>query len=213
MIKRKKVRKRAILAVLFCVAVLLFAVGFLWIWKSRTREPVISWKLESPVWYNEQLKRKIEEMAEEDLHCVLWRKRKNAVIENTDFQRTVQVDAYGIAGDSSILFPGGNVLPAGETGYCLLGTDTAYELFGSVEVTGRTVQIGDAVYQVAGVEFQKKEFCVYELSPEENRKVTHAACLYDSMRHRYMVKQRTEEKLINETGSTVTYPKNERQVK
>lgn len=68
--------------------------------------------------YDSLFKEQLQRMTEDGISCVLWKEQRNVLVENTDFARTVQVGAMGIAGNSSCLFPGGNVLTLEDTGYC-----------------------------------------------------------------------------------------------
>lgn len=160
----------------------------------------IEWRLETPVVYDEAMKKRIVEQQTGEFPCVFWKKKKNIVVENPEFCRGERMNAYGIAGSSSVLFPGANVLAAGETGKCLLSADVAHKLFGSTNVSGRSVRIGERIYQVAGVEFQVKNLCVYELDPEAGEIVRFGGCWYSEEKDKYMAKQRAVMTVLNETG-------------
>lgn len=150
----------------------MFAAG---IFKSDGQEYTSRWKLETPVMYDSQMKSKLEDDAWQSIHLLFWRKEK-AVIENREFSRAREIKAYGIVGDTSVIFPGSNGVCFGEEGYCVLSCDVAVELFGSREVAGKNVLIDGRKYWVSGVFTQQKGSCLYGLSPEDRKKVFYAAC-------------------------------------
>lgn len=159
-------------------------------------ENVLKWRLETPVIYDDFMKKRMEEAQAEKLNFVFWKKRKNIRIENSDYGRQIQADTLGIAGDSSVLFPGANVLMAGESGCCLLSDDVAYTLFGSIDVVGRKIRIGKMTYDIAGIEFDQKNLCIYELSPDEGAKVNFGACSYRDDSEKYMTKRKVMTRVL-----------------
>lgn len=133
--------------------------------------------LKEPVAYDKTLERRLEQLSNEGIDVVLWSEHASETITNADYNRSVEVKAMGVAGDASVLFPGGNRLPerTGQTGFCVLGEDTAWQLFGSTKITGRSVEIQGETYYVAGIEYQEKELCAYGLMPDGKEEITGVA--------------------------------------
>lgn len=169
------------------VTAILFSAVFLW---GRADENRIRWRLERPFPYDDAVRNRILDMQKEDLCFVFWKKNRNITVENPEFGRSECMDVYGIAGDPAALFSGANVLWPGEEGHCLLSADAAHKLFGSTDVAGKSVCIGDKSYEVAGVQHEQENLCVYQLSPEDRQKVNFAACWYKEKNEKYMMKKR-----------------------
>lgn len=188
---RDNKRGRNGLAVLFMCGTLgaLTALGASAFREWAERPATLTWRLETPISYCEDIEKQVIEKQGEWKSFLLWQKKRETVVENPEYGRQMRVSAYGIAGDSAALFPGENALPAGETGRCLLGSETAWQLFGSTNVAGRQVKIDDREYVVSGVEFARKEACVYELEPGMGKKLTHAAVFCGSREANQMAKQ------------------------
>lgn len=148
-----------------------------------------SWRLEMSVEYDEEVREGIARMQTEKQACVLWKKKKGVVVENPDFRRRMIVDAYGMAGSSSVLFPNTGGLSAGETGYCIVSSDVAAKLFGGTDIIGRVVRIGSGEYTVSGVVFRQDKVCAYELPADGEHKLTHAAVFTQSRAKNHMLKQ------------------------
>lgn len=180
------------LGIMGVIAVLAILPRWTFFGKETYWKKTVFWELETPVVYDGQLQKKLADMQEAELPCVLWTENENAMVENPEFVRSVQVRTMGIAGNSGVLFQGGNVLGDGETGYCLLGTDTAYALFGSTEIAGCEVRINGKLYQAAGIEFQEKNLCVYELSQEDGQTAEYAAFTYKDTDFRRITEQKVQ---------------------
>ena len=129
--------------------------------------------IKEPVAYDKALERRVEQLSNDGIDVVLWSEHTLETLTNADYNRSVEVKAIGVAGDASVLFPCGNRLPdrTGQTGYCVLGEDTAWKLFGSTKATGRSVEIRGGIYYVAGIEYKEKELCVYGLVPNGEEKI------------------------------------------
>lgn len=159
--------------------------------QDRLSSPKIEkWRLETPVVYSGELQNEVMEMQTEKQACVLWRKKKFVCVENPELGRQAIIDAYGIAGNSSVLFPHTNVLHTGDTGSCLLSSDVAWNLFGGTDVAGRSVSVDGVEYTVAGVVFQEEQLCVFELDPEKGQKLTHAAVYCERSEENQLQKQK-----------------------
>lgn len=155
--------------------------------KNRDREIIA---LDHPIIYDDSTWQMISNLLEEGTNLVLYQEEKNEVISNPDFNRSASVDLIGIAGDTSVLYPGSNALLSGEEGYCLLGKKTAFELFGSSEVTGRTVKIKDAFYQVAGIAYGRDNICAYELDTKQGASVENMAFRFSSQSEQGMIRRK-----------------------
>lgn len=156
-------------------------------WAARPRTE--SWRLEMPVEYNTEVREGIAAMQTEKQACVLWKKKKGVIVENPEFGRQMTVDAYGMAGSSSVLFPYTGGLSAGETEYCIVSSDVARKLFGGTDIIGRVVRIGSREYIVSGVVFGQEEVFAYELPADGEHKLTHAAVLTESRAKNHILKQ------------------------
>lgn len=150
----------------------------------------VEWKLETPITYEEQIREKLCEMQEDGLRVALWKKRKDVTVCDTDFGRTAHADVIVVAGDSSLLFPDENALVLDETKKCILGEQIAFALFGSTDIVGRSVWIGEKKYYVAGVEYKEKGLCIYEAEAEEGQKMTHAVCFVKKKGESFINKQK-----------------------
>lgn len=169
------------------VITVLFAFRFLW---NETDENRMQWRLETPFPYNDVVKEKLIEAQTEGLCCVFWKKNRSITVENPEFFRSERMNVYGIAGNPAALFSGANVLWPGEEGHCLLSADAAHKLFGSTDIVGKNVRIGEKNYEIAGIQYEKENLCVVQLSPEEGQNVNFAACWYEDKNEKYMVKKR-----------------------
>lgn len=166
------------------------AVGSVYLQERLSGPKIEKWRLETPVVYSKELQDKVMEMQTEKQTCVLWRKKKFVCVENMELGRQVIIDAYGIAGSSSVLFPNANVLHTDDTGTCLLSSDVAWNLFGGTDIAGRNVSVDGVEYTVAGVVFQEEQLCVFELDPEKEQKLTHAAVYCERSEENQLQKQR-----------------------
>lgn len=173
--------------ILLTVVIALPAFRFLWIKPDENR---LQWRLETPLTYDDAVKKKVVDAQTEGLCCVLWKKNRNIAVENPEFCRSECMNVYGISGNPAALFSGVNVLWPGEEGHCLLSVDAAHKLFGSTDIIGKCIRIGQKNYEIAGVQYEKENLCVYQLSPEEGQKVNFAACWYGNRDEKYMVKKR-----------------------
>lgn len=131
-------------------------------------------ELKEPLAYDRTLERQMELLAGDGIDAVLWSEHASETLTNADYNRSVEVKTIGVAGDASVLFPGSNRLPerTGKAGFCVLGEDTAWQLFGSRKAVGRSVEIRGELYYVAGIEYQEKEMCAYGLVPDGGEEIT-----------------------------------------
>lgn len=189
----KKKRKKKILMLSWFLGILTVAgmIGIM-VFQWNGRPQITKWRIKEDIFYDKGAKQGIERLLEDGVDVLFWKENKSDMVINVDYNRNIEVKTMGIAGDASILFPNSNGLPAGETGYCILGEDTAWQLFGSTKINGRSVEINGETYQIAGIEYQEKELCVYELSPERVQEITYAAIRSKNREQVEMDKRRVE---------------------
>lgn len=177
-------RIRCLLALVICV--LLICTGAFAVFQrtnSGTKRHIS--ELPSGYVYGTGIKESLQKQKEEGISIALWREEKEVFITNPEFNRSLSLDAVALAGDSSVLFCYGNALVSGEEGYCILGKNAALRLFGSTKVSGKTVLVKGKSYQVAGIEFDRPDIFVYELSPDEEETLEYAGITYESRSEKY----------------------------
>lgn len=106
-----------------------------------------------------------EALNTQKIYCAFWSDLDNKTIENPDYKKCVSVKTIEMCGNSAVLFPNENYVE--EKGYCLLGRDTAVNLFGSAKVNGRTVCVDGQEYHVAGVLQRQKDVVVLSVENGE----------------------------------------------
>lgn len=85
-------------------------------------------------------------------HDVLFfTEKKKQYVENPVWYRRAQTTAVEILGDSTLLFPFAYPLEAGDVYGCLLGEESAWELFGGTEVIGEEIVYKGRVYEIRGI--------------------------------------------------------------
>lgn len=186
---RKKRKKKVLILFLFFCGLILLAVI---IFQKNDKTQSAKWMMKKVIVYDKNVKQEMERLLEDGLDVLFWKEDKSDTVINLDYNRSIEVKTMGVAGDASILFPNSNGLPAGETGYCILGENTAWQLFGSTRIIGRRVAINGENYQVAGIEYQEKELCVYELSPDKSQEIAYAAISSKSREQVEMDKRKVE---------------------
>ncbi len=80
-----------------------------------------------------------------------WTELPDVTVTDPDLGRMVQTDALVLDGSSELVLPLAPVLPQGDTDGCLIGEETAWELFGSTQVTGDGICIGNETRVILGV--------------------------------------------------------------
>lgn len=150
---------------------------------SGTKQLIL--ELPSGYVYGTEVKESLQKQKAEGISIALWREEKGVTITNPEFNRSISLDAVALAGDSPVLFPYGNALVSGEEGYCILGKHAALQLFGSTKVSGKTVLIKGKAYQVAGIEFDRPDIFVYELSADEDEALEYAGIIYGSRSEKF----------------------------
>lgn len=81
----------------------------------------------------------------------VWGELQDMTVADPDLGSKVQTNALVLDGSSELVLPLVPVLPAGDTNGCLLGEQTAWELFGSTQVKGDTILIGNQTRIIRGV--------------------------------------------------------------
>lgn len=95
-------------------------------------------------------------------HDVLFfSEKKKQTVENPLWYRRTKSTVVEILGDSTLLFPFGYPLEAGDLKGCLLGEDSAWELFGGTEVIGEEIVYAGKTYVIRGI-LQKRDILVIE---------------------------------------------------
>lgn len=189
--QKKRKRKFLILSLLLGILIVSGIIGAM-ILQRNGKPQITKWMIKENIFYDKDAKQGMEQLLEDGIDVLFWQENKFDTVVNVDYNRNIEVKTMGVAGDAFILFPNSNGLPAGETGYCILGEDTAWQLFGSTRIIGRCVEINGENYQVAGIEYQEKELCVYELSPERIQEITNIAIRSKNREQIEMDKQMVE---------------------
>lgn len=93
-----------------------------------------------------------EEANGEYPHDVLFfAEKKNRYVENSAWLRQTRTTAVEILGDSTLLFPFAYPLEPGDAHGCLLGEESAWELFGGAEVVGEEIVYEGRTYEIRGI--------------------------------------------------------------
>lgn len=93
-----------------------------------------------------------EEANGEYPHDVLFfAEKKNQYVENSAWLRQTRTTAVEILGDSTLLFPFAYPLEPGDAYGCLLGEESAWELFGGAEVVGEEIVYEGRTYEIRGI--------------------------------------------------------------
>lgn len=93
-----------------------------------------------------------EEANGEYPHDVLFfAEKKNQYVENSAWLRQTRTTAVEILGDSTLLFPFAYPLEPGDAHGCLLGEESAWELFGGAEVVGEEIVYEGRTYEIRGI--------------------------------------------------------------
>lgn len=82
---------------------------------------------------------------------LLFTEKKEQYVENPVWYRRARITAVEILGDSTLLFPFGYPLEAGDLRGCLLGEESAWELFGGSEVIGEEIVYEGRTYEIRGI--------------------------------------------------------------
>lgn len=80
-----------------------------------------------------------------------WGELWDMTVADPDLGRKVQTDVLVLDGSSELVLPLAPVLPEGDANGCLLGEQTAWELFGSTQVKGDAILIGNQTRIIRGI--------------------------------------------------------------
>lgn len=85
-------------------------------------------------------------------HDILFfTEKKKQYVENPEWYRRTQTTAVEILGDSTLLFPFAYPLEPGDLKGCLLGEESAWELFGDTKVIGEEIVYEGKTYEIRGI--------------------------------------------------------------
>lgn len=94
--------------------------------------------------------RMLEKQQDSPLLFTLWEEEKDALVENTAWDRQENVSVLLLNGDSELLFDG-PVLKKDDTGGCLIDALTAETLFGSRNVVNSELQYNGETFTIRGI--------------------------------------------------------------
>ncbi len=92
-----------------------------------------------------------ESTQDEEMTFTVWGELAEQLVSDPDLGQRVKADVLILLGACEGVLHQGNALSAGDTEGCLLGEETAWELFGSTGVVGDTVRIGDETRTIRGI--------------------------------------------------------------
>lgn len=95
-----------------------------------------------------------------------WSEKRQVVVSDAEGIRSVRTNVVEINGTSELLFPYGRVLNEEDGAGCLIGIETAKELFGSGDVIGVALCYGEREYTVRGILHTPAELLVVEGTEE-----------------------------------------------
>lgn len=99
----------------------------------------------------EMLNRTEEDTDGESLAPVFWKECGGVWAYSGLTGKSASLRLIYAAGNAELLFPGGNMLAAGDTKGCLVDRDTARMLFGSASVQGQTLTLAGEDYEIRGI--------------------------------------------------------------
>lgn len=134
-----------------------------------------------------------EEEKETPLSLVFWREKKDQTIINEEFSRKGVVPVIELCGNSALLFPDEFPLKKEDVQGCLIGENTAWNLFGDTNVIGKVLTYQDKTYYIQGI-LRKKNIFVCEASKNSDILLNKLTFYGDS----YLEKERIKEQLGNE---------------
>ena len=134
-----------------------------------------------------------EEKKDMPVSFTFWREKKDQTVENKELFRSGTFPVVEICGNSSLLFPGEFPLKKEDTEGCLIGEDTAWQLFGDTNVIGKTLIYGKKTYSIQGV-LAKRDIFVCQASKGSDL-LFHNMTFYGD---NYLEKEKIKEQLENE---------------
>lgn len=139
-----------------------------------------------------------EEEKETPLSLVFWREKKSQTITNEEFFRKGTFSVLEICGNSALLFPGEFPLNKEDVEGCLIGEETAYQLFGDTNIVGKPLVYEEKTYYVRGVLSGENIFVCQTAEKKE--------VLLDQLTfyaESYLKKEEIKEQLQNQYGLSV----------
>jgi hypothetical protein len=112
--------------------------------------------------------RRFEQEKESGTEFTAWNEKKQLRVESMDGSRSVITDVMEINGSSEILFAG-SILHTEDTAGCLIGVETAEELFGSRQAEGMEIRYGERMLTVRGVVVSPGHLLVVEVQDPDIR--------------------------------------------
>ncbi len=88
---------------------------------------------------------------ENDTAFTVWTQLPDLTAADPGLGRSIQTDVLVLNGSSEPVLPQAGVLPADDPKGCLIGEQTAWELFGSTEAAGNEICIGNGMRTVRAV--------------------------------------------------------------
>ena len=113
--------------------------------------------------------RRFEQEKESGTEFTAWNEKKQLRVESMDGSRSAITDVMEINGSSELLFSGGKILHTEDTAGCLIGVETAEELFGSRQAEGMEIRYGERMLTVRGVVASPGHLLVVEVQDPDTR--------------------------------------------
>lgn len=88
---------------------------------------------------------------ENDITFTVWTELMDQTVTDPDLGHRVQTDVLALYGSSELVLPLAGVLDSDDSKGCLIGEQTAWELFGSTEVAGDEIRIGNGMRTIRAV--------------------------------------------------------------
>lgn len=88
---------------------------------------------------------------EDAVPFTVWGELANQRITDPDLSRSVKADVLILHGDCGLILPQTAALSSGDEHGCLIGAKTAWDLFGSTDVSGDEIRIGAEIRSIRGI--------------------------------------------------------------
>lgn len=85
------------------------------------------------------------------LDFCIWGQKEEVTLTNENLSRTAQADVILFCGNPELVFTDGELIGFGEKEGCMIDVQTAWELFGSSNVTGKEIVCGGETYIIRKV--------------------------------------------------------------
>lgn len=130
-----------------------------------------------------------------------WRQENDVTAKNPDLQRRHRVSVVAICGRSDLLLQGTGRLDETDREGCLIDEKTAEALFGSTDVEGMTIEVGEEEKVIRGILKNVQDTVLYEETDKE-KLFTNLTVYrekgepYDSIRQDFMMRHALEGKFV-----------------